>query len=1359
MSKNLEALEKLQIPGEQIGRQAVDSLRGYVYQIYQSLASWIGIEEDEVLLLEVAEDFAVLAEGALTATQVKDTGASVTLRTKSVSDTIKALWDFQDANTNKSVYLNYLTTAKIGKEKKLTFPDGLGGLTYWRVAAREGADVEPLRQELLNLRLPSKIKSFIKSATPEKLRDKLLRRIKWICGTEDIKVLEKTILDQLICIGEEPHLTLSDAERVRDSLVAEILRTIVKESNRRLNRADFLRVFDKSSSVSVPISSVRKCMEAMSVIAGQFSGDLVSATGLVMTVSEIPLPARIVDRNKLVTGLFAEMGQSGVLWLHGSSGVGKTVLAQFVARRSKREWLLVQLRDCSSDDLGYRLHRALEGISSGNIGGVILDDFPTKHAHTSRLRLSMLVSEVHRMDGAVLFTASKPPSPNLQNCFGGDCPLVVDAPYLSQEEVAELVESAGGDPTIWAPVIHTFCGFGHPQLVQARISGLKQRNWPKKELLAGIDPSRGAAQEIDSERDSIRERLISELSDRTRELLCRLTLVVGYFDRELAIALGQVAPAIQRPGEALDMLLGPWIEIRASDRFKISPLVSDAGTKSLGKDTQLEIHKRIVDQLLTRHPFPADFLGQLLGHAMCARHEPGLTWLAMAVMNTPVEHRKMMSDQLFLLPLLGSDEKKILFQENTYLSALLRIAQFNVATWGNMTDRLPMISERLIGEVRTLDNEEIRASFLPLAIIVVLMEQVLTISPKNWIPLLAELEEALSGEGEVAKLVRSREPVKNGVVDLPLPQFLFAVRASSLRSINEQGELFSELDNMEPKRRTKLLSSLNEIPSGNRLMIDSAWLGESRAGKMDGIATAEKYRRLAEIAESWGEKGIAVECEYARCVMLDEYADDSEGALVALDEAEKKFPNSFRLARQRAKVYYRSGNYPAALTTIENFAKDIPKEDYTEKTFALREAGISAAETEDFAKASSFFSEAYEAASAASINILPMAIGLKGDRAVVEFQLGHKSEALNLMQQALIEAEQLNPEAGKNEKYCTLILGHIILWMQTQVKDGHLSEKDFKIIPGCCSNPDPSEKIMERQSQPMLVYWYHLAVLEVMLRVNSGIMDELRARTCTQRIKSCELVLNRYLMEKYIISVDIDNFFSYLPEYIVKAAHMREHLKNVQAENIYDFMSDDFPLFNPDDWKSEDNLYMAKDAILALAAIAVCSHVSNFNETLQNHIERMEHASNALKPLIECFKKKPSQTGNAYDMTASCLGRLMGKEVFVNPDDMFIITFRLWAWLSQSTFKLEVENMLADYFVESWRDIIKNQSFLLKQPMISVPAIEVALKEPTRGTVKITAIVVATENAVKHRLDDKLRAKLKNECIDRPKIPPQETGQ
>ena len=52
--------------------EAIDSLRGYVYQIYQSALAWTELKDDELLYLEVAEDFAIVAEEALKAVQVQE---------------------------------------------------------------------------------------------------------------------------------------------------------------------------------------------------------------------------------------------------------------------------------------------------------------------------------------------------------------------------------------------------------------------------------------------------------------------------------------------------------------------------------------------------------------------------------------------------------------------------------------------------------------------------------------------------------------------------------------------------------------------------------------------------------------------------------------------------------------------------------------------------------------------------------------------------------------------------------------------------------------------------------------------------------------------------------------------------------------------------------------------------------------------------------------------------------------------------------------------------------------------------------------------------------------------------------------
>lgn len=111
-------------------------------------------------------------------------------------------------------------------------------------------------------------------------------------------------------------------------------------------------------------------------------------------------------------------------------------------------------------------------------------------------------------------------------------------------------------------------------------------------------------------------------------------------------------------------------------------------------------------------------------------------------------------------------------------------------------------------------------------------------------------------------------------------------------------------------------------------------------------------------------------------------------------------------------------------------------------------------------------------------------------------------------------------------------------------------------------------------------------------------------------------------------------------------------------------------------------------------------------------------------------------------MTAYHLGRLMKANAYVSPDEMVLVTYRLWEWLPHALFKSEVENMIADYLGRRWRKIIAEQRFLLQQPMIAVPAIEAAIKEPAQGTARIAKLLLAAEIAVRHKFGADLRSKL-----------------
>jgi hypothetical protein len=76
-------------------RQAVPALRGYAYQAWQSVLTWITLTDPETLFLEGAEDLdVVIGENAVTV-QIKETARSrtLTLNSSDVVDAIAHFWE------------------------------------------------------------------------------------------------------------------------------------------------------------------------------------------------------------------------------------------------------------------------------------------------------------------------------------------------------------------------------------------------------------------------------------------------------------------------------------------------------------------------------------------------------------------------------------------------------------------------------------------------------------------------------------------------------------------------------------------------------------------------------------------------------------------------------------------------------------------------------------------------------------------------------------------------------------------------------------------------------------------------------------------------------------------------------------------------------------------------------------------------------------------------------------------------------------------------------------------------------------------------------------------------------------------
>ncbi len=1334
--------QDIKLSKEEQGRQAVDSMKGYIYQIYQSIAAWLTLKEDEILFIEVAEDYAVLCQEALTATQVKNTrgSGSITLNTQSVKQSIESFWSMQESNQDKEIYYQYLTTSEIGKEKGTLFPNEQPGLLFWRTAAREGSDLEPLREALIKLEFSNtSLKDFIKNASPEDLRKKLLRHIRWESRAKNHELLEQSIKDSLVYLGEKYGILAADSEKTKSILIDKILDLIVNSKERKLTRADLLRSFDKATSIQIPLSQYKaEIPQAIIDILRPHTQNLLNHAGSssIIPLSEVMLPSGIARREEFVGKQLKNLASHGILWLHGSSGLGKTTLAHMISQSTQREWYIVELRNCSPQEARSRLYFAQRVFLNKNIGGLILDDFPTEASTDLRLRLSLLASEISRHDALLIIMSTKPPPFAVQNLFQNHKIPVLEAPYLSQEDVNKLVAKAGGDPKKWSRPIYLFCGGGHPQLVDALIKGLKDRQWPDGELMDGLFPGRPIT-EIDHTKEEIRQRLISQLSsDDARLFLYRLSLIVLKFDRKMALAIAETIPSLKLPGETFEALLGPWIEQKSEDRYAVSPLVSNTGQTTLHESDQKNVHRVVVDQLLTRNPFPADLFGQLLAHSLIARHEVGLMRIVAAVFMTKEEEKvRYLAHELFILQIVDSNKR--IFPENPHLSYLLRIAQFIITITSDKHDHIETIVDKLVEEASELPEAH-RTFLFCYALSIILPKTRLPIAPRKWMPLLRKFDKTAHQDSNIVEFMQNFEETIEG---LTTSQFIFSIRVTNLRGIDELVDLFDELGKIDESDRKNYLAGLRTLPSGVELMVNQAWLYNHQQGNINGIQAAETFSNLANKAKEWSEVDLTVSCLRARAVTLDEYANESDAALCTLNEADKKYPRQLPIMRQRAKIFYRHKRYAEAVEAYQSFINNLPEDNYVDRTYDYREFGISAAETGDLKKAKQCFESAYSAANQSTDGMQIMATGLLADCAVIAFKLNNVAEAIEYMIQALNKAEGIDPNRGHRERYIILVLGNAIVWMRSQIYIDKWPGQEMFIAFGYCSNPDPLKEIMERPAHPILLSRYQLAMLEMESHAGNKALKELRLHTQDKGILSCEYDLNFQIITSVIQEIKTEDFIKYLPEYVRISADFYKQ-KGTWVEPSFEPTTIGIPELKPEDWQKEPHISFAQNAILAFLANSLVNGKPVDHQSFIERLKQIEGANSALASFFECFSSATFSSTNLPEIIATCIGKLENEEI-PSLQDLYLITYHLWTWLRTSYFKRTIADKIAAYISAKWKKVVEEKRFSLKQPMENVPLIEKALKNNCSGIEKLAQIILAAEYAVPARLNKNIRKMLR----------------
>jgi hypothetical protein len=1337
------------IPQGDAARQAIDSLRGYAYQVTAAALAWIDVQPTEKIFLEVAEDYAVVAKDAINAVQVKDTQASgnVTLNTDSVRDAVLSFVTLTGLNPGVDVHLRYFTTSEIGMERALhDRPDGDAGLLYWRNAAK-GADLGPLREILESEKFAEPVREFVTSRNDDELRRDLLRKIHWECGKPDLTSLRKEFQDRFVIVCRDSFgIPAQDASRISNLLVHHVLEKSLGErpADRVLSRADLISFIDNASRVSVPLAALDALARASSGMLAQMLGG--SGAGLPVALglppwlidgSELPANKRVVPRPEVEDGIEGRLRSFGACFVAGASGVGKSSVSRAAAERVGTDVFIVDFRNVGAEETRSRLEALLSRLGGLRARVVILEDLNQLNDPSLAGLVARVFQAFGRRDIGAIVTSYAPPTPKTISNLDLDPDCAIDCPYFSEQESSRLVELHGGDAVVWGKLAYVSGAFGHPQLVHAFIAGMASRGWPRAQIPDIITAGLSSG-DIAAEREVARRSLLSVLPDAARELLYRLSLTIGTFNRGAALSIATAPPPIQAPGEALDALIGPWIETMGRNSYRVSPLAAQSGKEMLLPQQQQAIHYRIAAQLVSGSTVDAGDVDKIILHAVLGKNDVVLASLTHKILTSGDQVVRFLAESFALLRVF--DTEKLIYPENVYISTMLRLVQFAVLAAGQDKDGIAPCVRALLKESEQLERGEAREMLQMLSLGKVLGTMGIANYLDNWVELLLQFQ-SIATRNEFSRIlladVEAQSIMAGGTVGV-----LFAIGSSSLTSVSNLERVLEQLDKLEPGQRAMLLRQIDEFSSDYSVFINSPWVAEQDKG-LNAHDAAERYRRMAAMTSGWGFRSMTIQCWIARAVMLDEYSNDFEGALRVLDEAVAENGEDILISRARAKLYWRAQDHVRALSILREIADDVGKNNNVERAFALREAAISAANCDEWGQAEEWFREAQASASQLELpDMQAMSVGLCADAAVAAYKSGNIERCLSGLVEGLVALDKIDPQASLRCTHCHHLLRHTVLWLQSRVEGREvlLDGEPISMRPGICSNPEPAKEIAERPLGSIDIVWYMLAEIELFSRRTVGIATALYNRLSGGPIPMLEVGLRSKQLAIDIADVNPDGFASHLIGYIEAMAYLSAHVND--AWRNFDLTNpprEVIPTIAPADasLKYRD---LADDALFAYAVSCAC-----------------KQAPEGLLALAAILDSKigPGIIGGEIFSRASPGGDKLPagtfEEVLVDsvmafgvaahpvPREYCLAGVRFLQQAQRSNFKTTMVAAIAEWQRHAWRRIVDSETFRLSRPQRTVPAIEHALSLPLNNESFLCSLLLATVDATEVALPREVR--------------------
>jgi hypothetical protein len=1315
--------------------QASHVLRGYRYQLLQSLDAWLELKRTETLWLETEEDFSIATVASSVDTQVKSSSAATgpkshSLQSKDVCAALRRYWTRSDQGRDPRPRLAFIANGTAARERNLEFPRGVAGIDYWGAAVID-ADTGPIRTALAAIFDDQPLGQWIKSnPSDQELRTRLLSRVRWMLRASAEGPLTDLIRDKIAELYLTKGLLVTVADEALRSLLDRVFETACDaDPNDR-----HLTVLDLHRSLELAAGPSALLQESVRALTGAGIGTLPDG----LFVSRLGQPTtNVIDRHLTVEQLMTQARGEPLIWLHGAHGVGKSTLARLVAREIGGVWLALDLRSVQDDgraalvswrDLIRAVHR------EEHVAGVVIDDLVGPALEALRTRLSAFISSIAPYGTRVIVTSSYQPSVARLAELSASSNAALQAPYFSEQDLRALVTAQDGPPNEavegWARLILLTTNGGHPLLACAKIASLRARGWPRSALAEDIGPRTSDA--VRTTREEARRRLLDEIPmPEARHLLRRLGCVFDRADTALIFKLAQQHSAIPNAGDVLALLRGSWIEVMPANDLRLSPLIADISS-DVAEEELIQCRRTAAEHWLTLGALDQRTLPLCFWNAFLGRHTWILANVCQAIETLPEEQVRGAAALLSPMTLLRTDAP--IYPAMLELGTMLRLLQFEVANAVEDSEIAERAAISLIAEIESISHFEFRLLANSIAIPKVLLAKNTNLNPAlqlDWaLRLRVVLEEIIAhAQPELSRPIAWLTTTFPAGADLP--GFLFAVLVTRIRSSERMLAMIEALDGINESDRNNFLDSAGISGMGGGAFVHNGWAQE-QLDNLDLRPALQCFQRMSAITMRWGRTDIQAQLVCAQSVIADEGLNDRTAAINIVDDAMGALGAMPELIRQKAKVLSHTGNDAAGANLLISVEDVVGRDNLLDRALALRDGGVWAARAGLFRDAIRLFRKAHAALDAESGHP-GLAVGIQIEIGLALWTSGDRAGGIAALAEALDAVELLDQAASRqNERahqFARAVVG--LFWRKL---DPYPSSPLRNIAFGQASALSGDEPLLGIDLKPLAYNWRILALCEIELGINVGIDSRSLAKQVRGSLASVEMFIAMARYGQAVVKRDIMDAFR-LGILAISAYKLTQDLAAGDTEENrveVNWLEQQGPEVLANEGMADILRTIPIDQFLAHRLQGV------WNPELVGQVEAACRANWGDTAMISEILRAASgeRIDDSPAASAALAARLASEpDLKGNPRARFERDLLLISHVAYSLARRVLEPLLIPKIVEGWSSVLRDETFALWAPLQYAPAIETAVVEmQTSGLKRAARLMLVAAPAVRASL-------------------------